>query len=99
MHARVTTLQLDPGRIDEAVRQVREEEVPGWQRIPGFKGFTLMADRDSGKVVGTSYWASREEMDASAETVKDSRRRAAEAGGASGAPGVETFEIAFDTWG
>jgi hypothetical protein len=33
------------------------------------RGFTLHVDRSSGKVMGTSYWESREAMDASAEAV------------------------------
>jgi heme-degrading monooxygenase HmoA len=98
MHARLTTLQLDPSRIDEVVAQLDERDVPFFRGLDGFKGFTVLVDRSSGKVVGTSYWASKEQMDASEEAVKDVRQRAADTGGASGSPQVERFEVALDTF-
>ena len=97
MYARVTTLQLDPARVEDAVRRLEQEDVPGFRQLQGFKGFTLLVDRESGKMVGTSFWASREEMEASEEAVRGARQHAAEAGGASGPPTVERFEVALDT--
>ncbi len=97
MHARVTTIQMDPARIDEAVSQLESEDIPRFREIDGFKGFTLLVDRESGKAVGTSYWESLEQMRASEEAVQSSRQRAADAGGATSAPQVERFEVAVDT--
>ncbi len=98
MHARMTTIQMDPDRIDQAVSQLEEQDLPGWKELDGFRGFTLFADRSSGKVFGISYWDSKEHMDSAEEVVKDARRRAAEAGGASDEPQVERFEVALDTF-
>jgi heme-degrading monooxygenase HmoA len=97
MHARVTTLQMDPARIDDAVRQLEQEDIPRWKEIDGFKGFTLLADRQSGKVLGTSYWESQQAMEASEDAVTPSRERAAQTGGASRPPIVERYEVAVDT--
>ena len=97
MHARVTTMQIDPSRIDDAIRQLEQEEVPRWQELDGFKGATILVDRDSGKLNGTTYWESQEQMQASEDAVSGSRERAAEAGGAAAAPNVERFEVAVDT--
>jgi heme-degrading monooxygenase HmoA len=97
MHARVTTLQLDPSRIDQAVAELEEEELPRWREIDGFKAFTLLVDRASGKVIGTSCWTTAEKMRASEEAVSSSRNRAAQTGGASGPPQVELYEVAIDT--
>ena len=98
MHARMTTIHMDAGRIDQAVSRVEEEELPTWKELDGFQGFTLFADRSSGEVIGISYWDSKEHMNAAEETVKASRERAAEAGGATGEPQVEVFEVALDTF-
>ncbi len=97
MHARVTTIQLDPARVQDAIRQLEEEDLPRWKEIDGFKGFTLFVDRQSGKVLGTSYWESEQAMEASEEAVRPSRERAAAAGGASAPPSVERYEVALDT--
>ena len=96
MHARTTTLQLDPSRIDDAVGQLESEEVARFREIDGFKGFTLLVDRGSGKTIGISFWESEEKMNASEEAVRESRQRAAETGGAAGAPEVQQFEVALD---
>jgi heme-degrading monooxygenase HmoA len=98
MHARVTTIQMDPERVDEAVAQVEEQDLPTWKDLDGFRGFTLVVNRSTGEVIGTSYWNTREQMDASEEAVADSRRRAAETGGAGGEPAVERDEVALDTF-
>jgi len=98
VHARVSTLQIDPGRIDDVVGQLEERDVPSFQELDGFRGFTLFANRSDGKVITTSYWDSMEQMDAAEESVKDARRRAAETGGATSEPQVERFEVALDTF-
>jgi heme-degrading monooxygenase HmoA len=98
MHARVTTIQMNPERVDEAISQVEEQDLPTWKSLSGFRGFTLVVNRASGEVIGTSYWDSREQMDASEEAVADSRQRAADTGGASGEPAVERYEVALDTF-
>jgi heme-degrading monooxygenase HmoA len=98
MHARVSTLQWDPGRIDEAVRQFEEQDLPTLKGMDGFKGFTIHVDRSSGKAIGISYWDSKEQMDASEDAATPLRQRAADAGGASAPPHVEHFEVAIDTF-
>jgi heme-degrading monooxygenase HmoA len=97
MHARVSTLQLDADRIDDTVKQLEDEDLPKIQELDGFKGFTLLVDRASGKLIGTTYWESKEQMDAADAAGTEARERAAKAGGASGAPQVERFEVAVDT--
>lgn len=98
MHARMSTIQMNPDRIDQAVGQLEEQDLPGWKELDGFRGFTLFADRSSGKVFGISYWDSKEQMDAAEAVVSDARQRAADTGGASAPPQVELFEVALDTF-
>jgi len=96
VHARVTTLQMDPSTLDETTAQLENEDVPGFKRLDGFKGMTLIADRQSGKTLALSFWESEEAMRQSEEAVKGARQRAAETGGA-GEPQVERFEVLLDT--
>ncbi len=98
MHARINTLQMDPQRIDDALRQVEQNDIPAFREIDGFRGFTVLVDRSSGKVVATSYWDSEEQMHASEDAVKEARERAAETGGASSEAQVERYEVALDTF-
>ncbi len=98
MHARLNTLQMDPQRIDDALRQVEQNDIPAFREIDGFRGFTVLADRSSGKVVATSYWDSEEQMRASEDAVKEARERAVDTGGASTEPQIERYEVALDTF-
>ncbi len=95
MYARTTTIEAH--RIDEAVDQVKSSVLPLLDEQEGFKGFTLHVDRSGGKLVGTSYWESREAMEASEDAVKGPREQAAERGGVSGETVVEHFEVVIDT--
>ena len=97
MYARVSRLQMDPSRMDDAIRDVEENAVPEFEQLDGFKGLTLLADRQGGKVVAVGFWESEEAMTASEEKVQGARERAAESGGASEIPEVERFEVAIDT--
>ena len=61
----------------------------------GFKGFTVLGDRSSGRVVAMSYWNSEGDMQASEEAVRESREGAAQVIGAS-APQVTHYEVLLD---
>ena len=96
MHARHSTLQVSPDKIDDMLAKLRDEQLPKFKEEEGYKGFTVHADRSSGQVVGISYWESEEAMRASEETANAARSEAAETGGASAEPEVASFEVLLD---
>ena len=96
MHARQSTLQVSPDKLDGMVAKLRDEQLPKIKEQQGYKGFTIHADRSSGQVVGISYWESEEAMRASEEAGDQARREAAETGEASAEPEVARFEVLFD---
>jgi hypothetical protein len=98
MHARMSTIPMDPGRIDEAISQFEEEDLPKIQELDGFRGFTMHVDRSSGKAIGIAYYSTKEQLDASEEAVKSIRQRVADTAGATTPPEVELFEVAIDTF-
>ena len=97
MHARVSTLILDPAKVDEVIGQLEREDLGKLKETEGFRGMTLVVDRSSGKGIGTTYWESEETMKAAEQLGDETRRRAAEAGGA-GEPQVERLEVAINTF-
>ena len=92
MYARVTTLEGSPDRMDDAIRNVREQVLPQLQQMDGFKGFVALGDRQSGKLLGVAFWESEEVLRATEEAVAGVRSGAAEAAGGSVA-GVEQYEV------
>jgi heme-degrading monooxygenase HmoA len=92
MHARMTTLEGSPDRMDEGVRDIREAVLPQLQQQDGFKGFLALGDRQSGKLVGITFWESEQAMRAAEEVGDRSRRETAEDIGDT-IEGVERFEV------
>src|SRR4028118_1966398 len=79
MHARVSTIQGAPGKVDDVARHVQEQTLPQLQEMEGFKGFVALGDRQSGKLLGVAFWEDEEALRATA---------AAGSGVRSGAPGA-----------
>jgi hypothetical protein len=59
--ARVITTQATPGGFDGLLRFAREH-VPDAQAQPGFKGFYLLTDRDTGNLVTISFWDEEQDV-------------------------------------
>ncbi len=92
MHARVTTLEVPPDRMDDATRHVQEQVLPRLSQMEGFKGFIALGSRQSGKLQGVAFWESEQALRATDEAVVPVREGAAEATGGTVAS-VEEFEV------
>ena len=92
MHARVSTIQGTPDKVDDVLRQTQEQTLPQLQKMEGFKGFVALADRQSGKMLGVSFWESEEALRASEEASSSVRSGAAETADGIVA-GVEEYEV------
>ena len=95
MHARLVTVQADPANVDAAIERVRSDVQPALESSAGFKGFSLLVDRDAGTLVGVSYFDSRESLEASEEAVRGPRDETARTAG--GDADVRFFEVVIDT--
>ena len=92
MHARVTTLEVPPERMDDATRHVQEQVLPRLSQMEGFKGFVALGSAQSGKLQGVSFWESEEALRATDQAVVPVREGAAEAAGGA-VVSVEEFEV------
>ena len=95
MHARLTTLEAPPERMDDATRVVQEQVLPQLQQMDGFKGFIALRDRGSGKVRGVALWESEEALRATDEAAARIRGGVQEATGGTIAS-VEEFEVVYE---
>ena len=96
MHARTGTLNVSPERIDEVVSMLQERQIPQYREQQGYKGFTVLADREAGVIVGISFWESEGDLEASEELGIQARSDAGETGQASGEPQVSRYEVLLD---
>ena len=92
MHARLTTIEAPPDRMDDATRHVQEQVLPQLQQLDGFKGFIALRDRGSGRVRGVALWESEEALRATDEAAARIRGGVVEATGGTVAS-VENYEV------
>jgi hypothetical protein len=93
MLARQVTIHGSSVGIDAAVRVQEEHVVPVLRACPGFVAQIFLADRQSGTLIGTSYWATEADMVASEATVQPGRQRVAQAVAAEAPPDVRIYEV------
>jgi heme-degrading monooxygenase HmoA len=94
MYARISTLEGSPAQIDEGLRYVQENVLPQLQQQDGFKGMAALADRQTGKTLGVTFWESEEALRASEEAANRLREDSAEAMSDTIAA-VERYEVGF----
>ena len=93
MLARQVTIHGSPGGIDAAVGIQEEHVVPVLRACAGFVAQIFLADRQSGTLIGTSYWATEADMLASEAKVEPARQRVARAVIAEVPPDVRIYEV------
>ena len=62
MFARLTTIQIQISRIDEASKLFEESVLPVFKSQKGHQGDYFLADRKTGKCICISLWDSEEEV-------------------------------------
>ena len=92
MHARMSTLEGSPDELDEGLRDVKERALPVLQQQDGFKGFIALGNRQSGELIGITFWESEQAMQASEEIGDRTRSETAEVTG-DAIEDVERFEV------
>lgn len=93
MFARATRIEGSPDRLDDAIRQFREETLPAAREQSGFSGGMLLADRDSGAAMAVTLWETEENMNASEQFAGEQRSHVASTAGASSEPRTERYEV------
>ena len=76
----MNTFEGSPDRLDDALRNVREQVLPQLHQQDGFKGLMFLADYQSGELQLMSFWESLRTLRASEEEASRLRAGVAEAG-------------------
>lgn len=97
MHARITTVEGDAGKIDDAVAAINEKIIPALKGMDGFTAVNFLADRAAGKLVAVSFWQDEAALEGSAEAVGSMRNEVAELVGGK-TVSVESYELIAQSW-
>ena len=95
MQARATRIPISPDTAATADTTSYEAMVTAMRQVDGFVGAVLLVDRATGNNLGITFWESDDALRASEEVATTYRRDSAVALGATGAPTVERFEVAY----
>jgi heme-degrading monooxygenase HmoA len=95
MHARLTTIQLQPGMTDRLEGIFSESVLPAAKQQDGFRGGLLLAAPGTGKAVLVSLWESEADLQAgeSSGYYVEQISKLAGVGLFAGPPARETFEV------
>ena len=99
MFAHIVSAEGHVEGFDRVTRLAREQ-LPVVRDLPGFRGFYLLTDRDSGRLVTISLWDTKEQMRAGEAQVAQSASHAAPADVAEGraAPGAAIAGVRSDVY-
>ena len=104
-YARLNTIDGNPDQLDAAIAAYRSEVVPLLKSLPGFRSVVMSVNRETGRAMVGSVWATEQDRANSAAKLTELRRKATATGGAPRASGgfhfdpsttlVELFEVVY----
>jgi heme-degrading monooxygenase HmoA len=93
MNARVTLVQISPGKLDEAIGVYRDSVAPAAKQQQGCSGVYLLTDRETGKGISITLWETEAAM-TMGESSGYYQQQLAKFKGIFGAPPVrEAYEV------
>jgi hypothetical protein len=97
MYARISTIEGDPSKIDDAVAVLNEKIIPTLKGVKGFTAVNFMADKSTGKLVGVAFWQDQAALEGSMGAVNPMRTEVADAMGGK-VVSVESYELVAQSW-
>ena len=97
MQARISTIEGDGGKIDDALTIINEKIMPALKGLEGFRAANFLVDRSAGKLVAVAFYENEAALEGSAEAVKPMRSEVAEAMNGK-VVGFESYELAAQSW-
>jgi heme-degrading monooxygenase HmoA len=100
MHARLSRFNgLTSERIDETVKQFREEALPALEQQEGYEGMLVLANYNAGSAAAISLWDSERAMRKSEKLAEQARQAAVETGRPTQEPVVDRYEVILNAIG
>lgn len=95
MNVRTTRITADPAKAAADGTAAYQAMAASMKQVEGFLGAVLLVDRAGGESLGLTFWADEATLRASEEVAGKFRREGASTIGATTAPIVERFEVAY----
>lgn len=92
MYARVTEFEGTPKQIETGVRVFREDVIPWLRDAEGFRGWIVLLDREAGRSLGLTFWATEANAQDTEASGRALREEVAEAVGTT-LRALEVYEV------
>jgi heme-degrading monooxygenase HmoA len=100
MHARVTSVDIQQGKIEDAIRTYQDKVLPATANQPGYLSAILFIDRDTRRAISITIWQSEDDLTSGEVSTYYIEQLRKMANFFAGMPLRETFEVSlFDTSG
>ncbi len=97
MHARISTIEGDSGKIEDAVELINQKIIPTLKGVEGFRAINLLADRSTGRLLAVAFWDNQAALEGSVEAVGPLRNAVADSMDGK-VTSVESFELVAQSW-
>jgi hypothetical protein len=97
MQARISTIEGDGGKLDDALQVINEKVIPALKALEGFTAVNFLVDRSAGRLVAVAFYADEAALEGSVEAVGPLRNEVADAMGGK-VVGVESYELIAQSW-
>ena len=97
MQARISTIEGDASKIDEAVEIINDKVLPTLKDLDGFTAANFMVDRSAGKLVVVAFYRDEAALEGSAQAVEPLRTEVTEAMDGK-VVGLESYELVAQSW-
>ena len=64
MHARMTTMRTQPGKLEEAINIAQDSIAPHAEEQQGFKGLIALTHSESEELIFISLWETKDDLEA-----------------------------------
>ncbi len=97
MFARVSTILGKPERVEDGIRNYKEEMIPSAKKMAGFKQALFMVDRKTGKMVSITFWDTEKNLRESTSAADKLRAQGVQHSGTAQPPIVAIYEVAVQS--
>ncbi len=96
MFAKVTSLQVKPGKIDDFIKIYNETQKSVNQQGQGFQSARLLTDTSTNKAIAVTMWATENDAKASVTTSRTENLMVRFGEVVEGPPTIEHYEVTSD---
>jgi hypothetical protein len=97
MQARISTIEGETDKIDDAVNVINDRLLPALKGMEGFTAANFLVARSAGKLVEVAFYQDQAALEGSAEAVEPMRAEVAEAMNGK-VVGFESYELVAQSW-